>query len=133
RGIELAALDLQDHPLVLVFHELRDRGFVAALDEVGVGEAPGGQDLAALVDQRLDQRVRVALVLGLNVIHDATIFDVCVESGDHGTILDPPPAAVKPRFRGMMRPQRRPCPTNAPTTSGSPCSAPGGASTPRSC
>ena len=88
RGRELAALHLEDHRLVLLLHELADRRLVVGVaDELGVGQPARGEDLAALVDQRLDQRVDLALVLGLDVVDEAPELDVRVEPRDHGEIV----------------------------------------------
>src|SRR5712692_4112771 len=83
REVEAAALDLHDHALVLVFNELRDGRLVPPVHEVRVGQAPRAEDLAALVDERLDEGVGRALVLGLDVVHDALVFNVGVEAGNH--------------------------------------------------
>ena len=56
----------------------------AALDDLRVGRPLGRQDLAADVDERLDVRVGLALVLRLDVEDAALVLDVGVESGDHG-------------------------------------------------
>ena len=73
---------------MLLLHEPADRRLgLRAPDELGVGQAPRGQDLAPLVDQRLDEGVLLALVLGLDVVHEAPELDVSVEARDHAEIV----------------------------------------------
>jgi hypothetical protein len=73
---------------VLTLESLGEHLLVEPLfDEVVVGGALAGEDGAADVDEREDEGVLQPLVLRLDVVGDATVFDVCVESGDHGRRL----------------------------------------------
>ena len=56
--------------------EIRDQ-------KVIIARTLAGQDRAAVVDERKDDRFRSALVLGLNVVRYTVVFDVCVEAGNH--------------------------------------------------
>ncbi len=74
---------------MLPLHEGRDGFAVHVLgQEIVVRRAAGIEDLAAGVDQRLNQRVGAAFVLGLYVVGGAAVFDVRVEPcQNHGAML----------------------------------------------
>jgi hypothetical protein len=56
-----------------------------ARDQVLIGTLLGQQDLAAHVDEGLDDRVRDAPVLRLHVVHAVGVLHVGIEPGDHVT------------------------------------------------
>ena len=85
-------LDLEDHGVVLILHEAGAGGlglFLVPLDELLVG---------------LDQRVVASLVLGLDVVDEASVLDVRVEARDHAQIVSPGGCQGNPRnrFRVML-------------------------------
>src|SRR5919107_1551112 len=81
---DAAGLDGGADELVLALEALGQHALVEALaDEVGVGRALAGDDGAADVDEREDERRVEPLVLGLDMVRDSVVRNVGVESGDH--------------------------------------------------
>ena len=83
--VVLPVVDFPHHPLVLVFHQAQDLVLLqlAVRGKLLVGILPGGDDLAAAVDQALHDRVLQTLVLGLDMEDPTSVVHVGVESGDH--------------------------------------------------
>jgi hypothetical protein len=48
-----------------------------------IGNTLARKDSASVVHERQDKRRGGALILSLNVVYDAVVFDVCIETCDH--------------------------------------------------
>src|SRR5205085_4119875 len=59
---------------------------VACCDQIVIRRALAGEDRAADIDERQNDGRGQSFIFGLNVINRPVMFDVCVESGNHGGI-----------------------------------------------